>query len=134
MGSRRFGRGTGLVGVVSGGGGGPKSGPPRSPQGRFPPATEESDKPASDNAVAAQDKPAPPDKVKPAVEPELFAGCKKRQVALVITGNQHGDLDPSGCAGLPNQKGRLARRHSFIKHLIANGWEVLPPHAGTPVR
>jgi hypothetical protein len=71
---------------------------------------------------------------KPPAEKELFAGWTKPQVALVITGNQHGYLEPCGCTGLANQKGGLARRHSFLKQLAEKGWQVLPLDAGNQVR
>jgi hypothetical protein len=72
---------------------------------------------------------------KPPGEPaELFAGWPKPQAVLVITGNQHGYLEPCGCTGLANQKGGLARRHSLIKQLIAKGWDVAPLDAGNQVR
>src|SRR3954468_2611346 len=75
------------------------------------------------------------DKGKPTGEPaELFAGWPKPQAVLVISGNQHGYLEPCGCTGLANQKGGLARRHSFIKQLADKGWEVLPLDAGNQVR
>lgn len=65
---------------------------------------------------------------------ELFAGWPKPQVALVITGNQHGYLEPCGCTGLANQKGGLARRHSLLKQLADKGWETVPLDAGNQVR
>jgi hypothetical protein len=60
------------------------------------------------------------DKVSPsqAEEPTpLFAGWPKPTVALVLTGQHLGYIEPCGCSGLENQKGGLARRHTFIKQL-----------------
>ena len=56
------------------------------------------------------------------------------QLAIVLTGNQHGYIEPCGCTGLENQKGGLARRMTFIKQLSEMGWEVLPVDAGNQVR
>ena len=55
---------------------------------------------------------------------ELFAGWKKPQAAIVITGGQAGYIEPCGCAGLENQKGGLRRRHTFLKSLADRGWPV----------
>lgn len=65
---------------------------------------------------------------------ELFAGWPEPQAVLVITGNQHGYLEPCGCTGLANQKGGLARRHTLIKQLQAKGWKVAALDAGNQVR
>src|SRR5688500_7441195 len=43
---------------------------------------------------------------------ELFAEWPKPVVALVVTGQQMGYIEPCGCTGLENQKGGLARRHT----------------------
>lgn len=82
-------------------------------------------KPVADSQPVADAKPAPE---------ELFAGWPEPQVALVITGNQYGYLEPCGCTGLANQKGGLARRHSLLKQLTKKGWEVVPLDAGNQVR
>jgi len=55
---------------------------------------------------------------------ELFAGWDKPKLAIVITGEQLGYIEPCGCAGLENQKGGLRRRHTFLKQLAARGWPV----------
>jgi hypothetical protein len=65
---------------------------------------------------------------------ELFQGWPKPQAALVITGNQHGYLEPCGCTGLAHQKGGLARRHSLIQQLAEKGWNPVPLDAGNQVR
>ena len=81
----------------------------------------------------AQDK-DPAEKAKQPAERELFVGWPKPQAVLVITGNQHGYLEPCGCTGLANQKGGLARRHSLIKQLAGKGWDVAPLDVGNQVR
>ncbi|SRR6056297_2589359 len=55
-------------------------------------------------------------------------------VALVVSGQQHGYIEPCGCTGLENQKGGMARRFTFIKQLRERGWEVLPIDGGNQVR
>lgn len=46
-------------------------------------------------------------------------------LALVLTGEQAGYIEPCGCAGLENQKGGLRRRHTFLKQLHDRGWPVM---------
>jgi len=105
--------------------------PPAAPQApaKNPVAPNEKSSAASDAKIAGNSasEEAPSKK-------ELFAGWPKPQVALVISGNQHGYLEPCGCTGLANQKGGLARRHSLIKQLADKGWEVVPLDAGNQVR
>jgi hypothetical protein len=83
------------------------------------------DQPTGDQAASAT-------KQKP--KQELFVGWPKPQAALVISGNQHGYIEPCGCTGLANQKGGLARRHTLIKQLASRGWNVVPVDAGNQVR
>ncbi len=64
----------------------------------------------------------------------LFVGWPKPRVALMLTGRQHGYLEPCGCAGLDNQKGGLIRRYTLVKQLRAKGWNVVPIDAGNQVR
>ncbi|HMC12054.1 MAG TPA: multiheme c-type cytochrome [Pirellulaceae bacterium] len=65
----------------------------------------------------------------------LFAGWPKPVVALVVTGQQMGYIEPCGCTGLENQKGGLARRHTFIKQLAdERGWTVVPLDVGSQVK
>src|SRR5436309_3560352 len=47
------------------------------------------------------------------VGPATIADWPKPVVALVITGQQMGYIEPCGCTGLENQKGGLARRQTF---------------------
>lgn len=91
--------------------------------------------PASDEAAEAEnpvadakspgtdaqsaDAPAKPDQ-------RLFEGWPKPVLALVLTGEQDGYIEPCGCAGLEHQKGGLRRRHTFLKQLHERGWPVVP--------
>ena len=64
----------------------------------------------------------------------IFDEWPDPKLALVVTGAQQGYLEPCGCAGLENQKGGLARRHSLIDHLRQRGWEPVPLDAGEQIR
>ncbi len=66
--------------------------------------------------------------------PEDWRDWPAPQVALVVTGNQYGYIEPCGCTGLENQKGGLARRMTFIEELRATGWPVVPIDGGNQVR
>lgn len=66
---------------------------------------------------------------------ELFEGWDKPQLALFLTGQQHGYIEPCGCTGLDNQKGGLMRRQTFLNQLKNDrGWDVLPLDVGNQVR
>jgi Cytochrome c554 and c-prime len=64
----------------------------------------------------------------------LFQGGLKPQVVIVATGMQMGYIEPCGCSGKENQRGGLSRRHSFLKKLAADGWNVVPLDVGGQVR
>ncbi len=73
--------------------------------------------------------------VKPPFDPikengPIFVGWGVPRVALVITGQQNGYLEPCGCAGLDRMKGGLSRRYSFIKGLKDKGWPVIALDVG----
>ncbi len=57
-------------------------------------------------------------------DPVLFKDWPTPKAVLVFSGEQHGYLEPCGCAGFDNMKGGLTRRHTFIKELQAKGWPV----------
>ena len=57
--------------------------------------------------------------------PPLFEGWNAPKLALVLTGDQLGYIEPCGCAGLENQKGGMKRRHTFLKELRGRGWPVV---------
>lgn len=64
----------------------------------------------------------------------LFVDWPKPAVVLVISGRQHGYIEPCGCTGLVNQKGGLARRHTLLRELADKGWNVVPLDSGDQVR
>lgn len=66
---------------------------------------------------------------------ELFEGWNKPQIALFLTGQQHGYIEPCGCTGLDNQKGGLMRRQTFLNQLRNDrGWDVVALDVGNQVR
>ncbi len=77
----------------------------------------------------------------PPVEPEspastpLFDGWPKPALAMVLSGQQLGYIEPCGCTGLENQKGGLARRHTLIEQLAKErGWNVVPLDVGNQIK
>jgi hypothetical protein len=98
--------------------------PTQNPQPRVPDKGEPPRQPDSTN----DSKPS-------GTAPPLFDGWPQPQVALVLTGQQLGYIEPCGCTGLENQKGGLARRHSLLKQLATErGWTVVPLDVGNQVR
>ena len=67
-------------------------------------------------------------------EPEHYQSWATPRVALVLTGNQHGYIEPCGCTGLERQKGGVARRFSFLESLRESGWTLVPMDVGNQVR
>ncbi|MEX0938665.1 MAG: multiheme c-type cytochrome [Pirellulales bacterium] len=101
----------------------------------------DSDTPLADNPAAADGGHAASDPYgdKPAVDPvaengRIFVDWPQPQVALLISGEQQGYLEPCGCAGLENQKGGLKRRHSLIKQLDEQGWPVVSVDLGDQIK
>ena len=66
--------------------------------------------------------------------PENYKTWQKPDVTLVVTGQQHGYIEPCGCTGLERQKGGMARRFTLMKQLREMGWNLLPVDAGNQVR
>lgn len=99
--------------------------------------------PAAGSAAGAagQVTPAPDADQPPAAEPAtlrrrepLFVGWPKPVLALFITGEQHGYIEPCGCSGLMYQKGGLVRRFACKRQLEQQGWEVVALDIGNQVR
>lgn len=65
---------------------------------------------------------------------KLFEGWPTPRVVLLVTGQQHGYIEPCGCTQLANQKGGMARRHTLAKQLTARGWPLVGLDAGNQVR
>ncbi len=88
---------------------------PRSPTAAGPSAVaggQARAAPAADQPPSASAEPAKAPRREP-----LFAGWPKPHLALFITGQQHGYIEPCGCTGLTNQKGGLVRRFACKKQL-----------------
>jgi hypothetical protein len=77
---------------------------------------------------------APPDSANDPPARKLFDGWSTPSVVLLVTGQQHGYIEPCGCTLLVNQKGGLARRHTLARQLAARGWPIVGLDAGNQVR
>src|SRR5205085_2579233 len=64
----------------------------------------------------------------PPAGPPLFRDWPKPDVALLLTGEQHGYLQPCGCS--EPQKGGLARRYNLLQSLGKRGWTVVAADVG----
>lgn len=67
---------------------------------------------------------------KPHVDPvalngKIFVDWPVPKVALMLSGEMDGYIEPCGCAGLENQKGGLKRRHTLVKQLQSQGWPLV---------
>jgi len=65
---------------------------------------------------------------------DLVKDWAKPKFVLMVTGRQHGYIEPCGCITLARQKGGLMRRHAVQKILQERGWDVVPIDAGNQVR
>jgi hypothetical protein len=90
----------------------------------------------SEDNVEKQDVPADGDEKANAAEGSSseYLTWKQPDLTLVVTGNQHGYIEPCGCTGLDRQKGGVARRYTFIEQLKDRGWNLAPLDAGNQVR
>lgn len=68
------------------------------------------------------------------VGPEDWRDWQQPQAVLVISGQQHGYIEPCGCTGLDNQKGGMMRRYSLLEEIRGRDWEVVPLDAGNQIR
>jgi hypothetical protein len=64
----------------------------------------------------------------------IFENWPEPRAALVLTGDQLGYIEPCGCAGLENQKGGIARRHTFLRELTDREWPYVALDLGGFVR
>src|SRR6266852_368051 len=80
--------------------------------------------PPNDEAPAA----SAPGIVAPQSGSELFRNGPKPDVAVVLSAQQYGYLQPCGCS--EPQKGGLARRFNMIQGLRKRGWEVVAGDLG----
>ena len=68
------------------------------------------------------------------IGPEDYKTWTAPDLTLVVTGQQHGYIEPCGCTGLDRQKGGVARRFTLMKQLRELGWTLMPLDAGNLVR
>jgi hypothetical protein len=59
---------------------------------------------------------------------KLFKGWNNPDVVIVLSGEQHGYVQPCGCSS--PQYGGLTRRYNFIQHLRQRGWPVVAADLG----
>ena len=70
------------------------------------------------------------DTAKPVIDPltangPIFVDWPKPDLAIMISGELDGYIEPCGCTGLENQLGGLKRRHTLIKQLVEQGWPLV---------
>ncbi|HEV3444105.1 MAG TPA: multiheme c-type cytochrome [Gemmataceae bacterium] len=66
--------------------------------------------------------------VTPPAGPPTFSNWPKPDVALMLSGEQYGYMQPCGCS--EPQKGGLARRYNFLQSLAKRGWPVVSADVG----
>ena len=114
-----------------------ESAPPSADRHAIQPGDDDGDPGVADPGAAhpAGGNDGPTAASQPAAPPVPFHEWPKPALALVLTGQQLGYIEPCGCTGLENQKGGLARRHTLIKQLAdERGWTVVPLDVGSQVR
>lgn len=76
----------------------------------------------SEVVLASNEQPRSDAKKSAAGEKPLFDGWNKPAYTLILSGEQHGYLEPCGCA--EKQSGGISRRHDLVKKIQAKGWPV----------
>jgi len=76
----------------------------------------------SDVVLASNDQTKSPAKKSDSDDKPMFDGWSKPAFTLVLSGEQHGYLEPCGCA--LKQSGGVSRRHDLILQIQAKGWPV----------
>ena len=66
--------------------------------------------------------------------PDAYKDWPVPEVAIFVTGQQNGYIEPCGCTGLEKQKGGIARRMTFMKQLRGSGWDLVPIDVGNQIR
>ncbi|RIK77398.1 MAG: hypothetical protein DCC67_12735 [Planctomycetota bacterium] len=64
----------------------------------------------------------------------IFEGWPKPELAIIVSGELDGYLEPCGCAGLENMLGGFKRRHTFLKQLADDGWPLVKLDLGGLVK
>ncbi len=87
--------------------------------------------PQNTTTGAAHDKGAEGKPVDPvAANGPIFDKWPRPKLAIVLTGEQDGYIEPCGCQGRENQLGGIARRQSFFAQLAKDGWPTLAVDVG----
>ncbi|MBA3314827.1 MAG: hypothetical protein M3552_08515 [Planctomycetota bacterium] len=73
-----------------------------------------------------------PPRVEATEQPPRFQDWPKPAAVLVLTGEQHGYLEPCGCS--EKQSGGMARRSDLMKQLRDKGWDVAGLDLGGTVK
>lgn len=76
----------------------------------------------SDVVLASNNQPKSDAKKSVTADKPLFDGWNKPAFTLILSGEQHGYLEPCGCA--EKQSGGVSRRHDLVKQIQAKGWPV----------
>ena len=90
--------------------------------------------PDAADSEAAKSEPESTTSVAGAEGPEDYRTWPIPDVTLVVTGRQHGYIEPCGCTGLDRQKGGMARRFTLMRQMKEKGWKLVPVDAGDQVR
>ncbi|HVU90433.1 MAG TPA: multiheme c-type cytochrome [Pirellulales bacterium] len=80
------------------------------------------------DAKTGHEKPKPVDPV--TANGKIFEGWPVPKLAVVLTGEQDGYIEPCGCQGRENQLGGIARRFSFLHDLQKKEWPTLAVDLG----
>lgn len=92
-----------------------------------------STKPKTDDAHKLSSAPAVTKKAVPSAGPKpMLNGWTKPALAIVISGQQHGYMEPCGCS--ITQSGGLSRRADFFRQLDEKGWAYTALDLGGLVR
>ena len=95
-------------------------------------ATDQNPNSSSDSQKSAKAAPKSATAPKSAAgDKPLFTGWSKPAATLVLSGEQHGYIEPCGCA--EHQSGGFARRHDLVKQLQSKGWPLTSLDVGGTV-
>ncbi len=83
---------------------------------------------AQPDTKTGQEKAKPVDPV--TANGKIFEGWPVPKLAIVLTGEQDGYIEPCGCQGRENQLGGIARRFSFLRNLEKKGWPTVAVDLG----
>ncbi|MBD3673892.1 MAG: hypothetical protein HUJ26_10240 [Planctomycetaceae bacterium] len=88
----------------------------------FATGCRDTDTTGSTNTTNSEKKGSEDSEKKPIVVAPLLENWEEPTFALLLTGEQHGYLEPCGCS--ETQSGGVARRHDLVKQMNERGWTV----------